>query len=94
MAERSGIRYSDHAKCQQDNLIICDPRVRRKSKEAICRICKRSTAKCQTTIYWDEERRQSEISLSIQRAHTDLVSCSTIQFTYENVVATCDSLIS
>lgn len=32
LAERSGISYSDHAKCQQDNLIICDPQGEEKIK--------------------------------------------------------------
>lgn len=52
LVERSGISYSDHAKCQQGNLIICDLRVRRKSKEYIWRICRRASAKCQTNICW------------------------------------------
>lgn len=68
LAERSGISYSDHAKCQQDNLIICDPGVRRKTTEAVCRICKRANAKCQTNRSRDEVSRQSQISVSIQRA--------------------------
>lgn len=68
LAERSGISYSDHAKCQQDNLIICDPGVGRKIREAVCRICKRANAKCQTNIGRDEVSRQSQISVGIQRA--------------------------
>lgn len=68
LAERSGISYSDHAKCQQDNLIICDPGVGRKIREAMCRICKRANAKCQTNIGRDEVSRQSQINVGIQRA--------------------------
>lgn len=68
--ERSGISYSDRAKCQQDNLIICDPGLREKSNDAICRICERPNVKCQTNICQDEVRCQSEISVSIRGANT------------------------
>lgn len=76
LVERSGISHSDYTKRQRDNLIICDPGVRGKSKETICRICKRPCAKCQTNMCWDEVSCQSEINVSIQTAHTAAEYCS------------------
>lgn len=44
--------------------------LRGENQKRLCRICERPSAKCQTNICRDEVRCQSEISVSIQRAHT------------------------